>query len=157
MIPQWSSLERRERVFLGIGVVLALLLLGWALVWDPLARAHAEARLRLAEDLRRMETLRERALALKANPPRQRAADHRSFLAVVDAGLREAGLAASLRRVEPLGEKRVRIVLEAVAFDAAIAFFERLGEEQASLVRELSVQRSEGPGIVDLRVTLERP
>jgi general secretion pathway protein M len=153
----WSGLERRERIVLGGGATLAALLLGWAILWDPLVRAHSEARLRLGEDLRRIEPLRAQAIALKARPARQRAADQRSFLAVIDAGLREAGLAASLRRVEPLGERRVRIVLEGVAFDAAIGLLERLEAEQGSWVRELSAQRGEGPGIVDLRVTLERP
>lgn len=157
MIRQWKSLSRRERIVLGGGAILGLLLLGWAWIWDPLARAHAEARLRLKEDLQRMESLRARALALKADPPRARTADPRSFLALVDAALRDRGLGPSLKRVEPLGEKRVRIVLEGVAFDAAIALFERLSEEQGALVRELSAQRGEGPGIVDLRVTLERP
>lgn len=157
MSELWRTLGKRERAVLSGGAIIAALLLGWAWVWDPLARAHAEARLLLAEDLRRMETLRQQARALKDSLPRRRPSDHRSFLAVVDSALRDAGIGASLKRVEPLGEKRVRIVFEGVAFDAAIALLERLGQEQACLVQELSAQRSDAPGIVDLRVTLERP
>ncbi|MDW8479369.1 MAG: type II secretion system protein GspL [Xanthomonadales bacterium] len=72
-------------------------------------------------------------------------------------GCARRGSRPSLRRLEPLGERRVRLSFEQVAFDAAARFLEDLAERHGAVVRELSARRGEGAGIVDLRVTLERP
>ena len=43
----WDGLQKRERLILGAGVGLAIVLLAWGLIWQPLGRE----RTRLGEEV----------------------------------------------------------------------------------------------------------
>ncbi|MEF3193996.1 MAG: type II secretion system protein M, partial [Halothiobacillaceae bacterium] len=45
----WAGMSARDRRILLIGALIALPLLGWALVWQPLEAAREAARTALAE------------------------------------------------------------------------------------------------------------
>lgn len=154
----WQSLAANERRMLVAGGVVALLLLGWALLWHPLALRRAELR----EDVERQrlelayvrsgtaEVERLRATGQRARGDRQ----GKSLLALADASAREAGLEASLRRVEPVGERNVRVGFEAANFDQLAQWLELLAARHGVEAVELSAERAEGIGLVDARVTL---
>lgn len=154
----WQSLASNERRMLVVGGLVALLLLGWALLWHPLALRRAELR----EDVERQrlelayvrsgvaEVERSRATGVRARGDRQ----GKSLLALADASAREAGLEASLRRVEPVGERNVRVGFEAANFDQLAQWLELLAARYGVEAIELSAERAEGLGLVDARVTL---
>lgn len=154
----WQSLASNERRMLVAGGLVALLLLGWALLWHPLALRRAELR----EDVERQrlelayvrsgvaEVERSRATGVRARGDRQ----GKSLLALADASAREAGLEASLRRVEPVGERNVRVGFEAANFDQLAQWLELLAARYGVEAIELSAERAEGLGLVDARVTL---
>ncbi len=157
----WQGRQTRERRVLALGAALTVLMLLWALVWKPLVDhrvALSEGNQRLAADLALM---RASADELRGRQPagedagRNRAG--RSLLALADAGIREIGLAGSLRRIEPAGEGRVRLRLEAVPFDPIAQWLERLASEQGVRVAELSATRTEYAGQVDLQLLIEDP
>jgi general secretion pathway protein M len=120
----WHALATNERRMLAGGALVAQLLLAWAILWHPLALWRAE---------------------LRADVDR---------LALADASAREAGLEGALRRVEPVGERNVRVGFEAANFDQLAQWLERLGSRYGVEAIELSAERAEGIGLVDARVTL---
>lgn len=158
MAAWWHSLATNERRMLGGGSFVALLLLGWALLWHPLALRRAELRgdverqrLELA-DVRSgtAEVERLRATGVRSLGDRQ----GKSLLALADASAREAGLQSALRRVEPVGERSVRVGLESANFDQLAQWLELLAGRYGIEAIELSAERAEGIGLVDARVTL---
>lgn len=156
----WQQREARERRVLLVGGLLVVAMLLWALVWKPLGdhRASlADGNQRLAADLALMRASASALQARSNGEDAARARAGRSLLALADAGVREAGLAGSLRRIEPAGEGRVRLHLESVPFDPIADWLQRLAREQGVRVAELSATRTEYVGQVDLQLLIEDP
>jgi general secretion pathway protein M len=92
---------------------------------------------------------------MQAQQRRPRRATGRSLLARVDASAREAGLGSALLRAEPIGTGNVRVTFQQAGFDALMRWIETFSAQHGARVGELSVQRADGVGLVDARLTLE--
>jgi len=157
----WNGLTANERRMLRIGAPLALLLLGWALVWHPLAQRRAllqqDVALRAGE-LAYVQRGAAEVERLRANGVRSRAdRAGRSLLALADATARGAGLEAALRRVEPASGRGVRVVFENARFDALAAWLEELSRGYGVEAGDFSADRADGVGLVNARVMLQDP
>ena len=155
----WEGLQLRERRTLGVGGVLVAVMLGWALVWHPLSRARGDLAVRVArqrDDLAWMrqalgETRNLRAEGAHARADRQ----GKSLLALADVSARGAGLTGALKRVEPAGSDSVRVNLEIADFDALMTWLDSLARDYGVQVTDFSVDKVEGIGLVNARVTLQ--
>lgn len=155
---RWRSLAPREQRALALGVVALALILGYLLLWDPLAQSRETWRIRAAAaqaDLAWMRTVAPQVQAARASQPALAAADGRSLLARVDASARDAGLGAVLLRVEPVSAGQVRVQFQRAGFDALMRWLETLAAQYGTRVTELSATRSDGVGLVDARLSLE--
>lgn len=155
----WQAQSARDRRILAIGGVLAALLLGYALLWLPLERSRDAWRARASAADASLQWMRVAAERLREAAPAAPALarDGRSLLAVVDSGVREAGLGGALLRVEPVSAGQVRVYFQQAGFDALMDWLQSLGSSHGVRVIELSVQRSAGVGLVDARLALESP
>lgn len=156
----WQGLADRERRLLLGGGVIAVLLLGYLLVWEPLQQSREDWRRRAVAAEANLQWMRDAAAqvgARRAAGDVPATADGRSLLARVDSGAREAGLGGSLLRVEPTGPDQVRVQFQQAGFDALMQWLESLSARDGIRVTELSVTRSEGAGRVDARLALEQP
>ncbi|MDC8015641.1 type II secretion system protein M [Tahibacter soli] len=157
----WNSREPRERRMLAIGGTLAAVMLVWGLAWNPLSRARADLRVRVAAQEADLATMREqaaRAQTLRGQGARAKVERQgKSLLALADATARGALLANALKRVEPTGPKSVRVSLEAADFDAIADWLDGLGRDFGVIATDFSADRAEGSGRVNARVTLEEP
>ncbi len=155
----WTGLAPREQRVVAIGAVVVALMLGWALVWHPLAAKRAE--LREAVDAQRRDLAYVRVAAaeverLRAAGTRSRAdRQGRSLLALADATARSHGLESALRRVEPVGTASVRVSFELASFDALIDWIEGLTRDYGIVATDFSADRADGVGLVNARVTLQ--
>lgn len=149
----WDGLKERERRILLIGAPLGLLLLGWALLWQPLGRARTELGQRVTQLNSDLAWLRQSAAQLSGstqNVPRFSG----SALSAVESGLTAARLNAGLKQLSPVGEGRVRVVLEAVSFDALLAWLEQLERDYGLGAEEFSA-RQVAPGAADVTMVLK--
>ena len=155
----WNGLAAQERRVLAIGGVVAALLLGWALLWHPLVQRRAELERELERQREELafvrtgaaEIARRHATGVQAGG--QRAG--KSLLALADATARSGGLGDALKRVEPAGAKTVKVAFESARFDALAGWIEALARSYGVEATELSVDRADGIGIVNARVTLQ--
>lgn len=155
----WQGLAPNERRMLALGAPLAVLLLGWALLWHPLASKRAQLMQDVDNQRRDLayvqvgaaEVVRLRAAGTRSRADRQ----GRSLLALTDATARGAGLERSLKRVEPVGSRSVRVSFDAVGFDALVRWIEELSRNYGVEASDLSADRAEGIGLVNARVTLQ--
>ncbi|WJW75222.1 type II secretion system protein M [Thiohalobacter sp. IOR34] len=150
----------REQQALVIGTGLLLILLGWALLWQPLADRVQRLEAQLAEQRQQQAWMRQAAAEVKRL--RQAGGGRtvtglggRSLLAVVDQSARSAGLGTGLKRVEPEGSGRVRLRLEDVPFDALVRWLAQAGRQFGIRVHAISVERAKAAGRVDVRLTLD--
>jgi len=160
MMPQaWQSLAPDERRMIAVGGALAVLMLGWAFVWHPLAVRREQ--LRQDVEIRRaglayVQAATANAEAMRATGLRARGERRgRSLLALADETAREAGLGEALERVEPTGERSVRVTMDDADFDVLARWIEGLSRQYGVDVVDLSAERAGGIGRVDARVTLQ--
>lgn len=154
----WQQRDPRERRVLSFGAMLLFAMLLWAFVWKPLSDARAalvESNGRLATDLATMRIAAARMTGQLAGDDPARARAGRSLLALADAGIREIGLSGGLKRIEPSGEGRVRVRLEAVSFDPLVGWLEKLEREHGIRVGEMSATATGYIGQVDIQFVLE--
>ena len=157
--PWWKGLSLREQRIVAIGAIAAAVLLGWALIWHPLAVKRSE--LLESVDAQRRDLAYVRVAAaeverLRATGVRSRAdRQGRSLLALADATARGAGLESALKRVEPVGARSVRVSFENANFDALVDWLEDLSRSYGVEASDLSADRADGVGLVNARVTLQ--
>ena len=155
----WANLASREQRMVAAGAIVVALMLGWALIWHPLA-AKRSLLLDTVDAQRRdlayvrvaaAEVERLRAAGTRSRADRQ----GRSLLALADATARGAGLESALKRVEPVGATSVRVSFEFAGFDPLIAWTESLSRDYGIETTDFSADRADGVGLVNARVTLQ--
>ena len=155
----WDGLAAREQRIVAIGAILVALMLGWALVWHPLALKRAALRDTVDAQRRDLayvrvasaEVERLRAAGTHSRGDRQ----GRSLLALADATARAGGLEGALRRVEPVGATSVRVTFEVASFDALVGWIQGLTGDYGVEATDFSADRADGVGLVNARVTLQ--
>jgi general secretion pathway protein M len=155
----WNGLVAQERRIVAGGGLLALLMLGWAFAWHPLALKRADLEQGIANQRSELAYVRagaaqiEQQRATGARAGGQRAG--KSLLALADTTARAGGLGDALKRVEPVGAKGARVSFESARFDALVGWLESLARDYGVEAIELSTDRAEGAGLVNARVTLQ--
>lgn len=155
----WMARSGRERQVLSGAAVVALLLLGWAWVWDPLQTSLREARTRVIAveaAMTRMQAQAEQYRRLAAQSPVSVNAAPGSLLVRVDGSLTEAGIGSNVLRVDPLESGSVRVQFQGVDFDSLMRWLEALAARDGLRVTEFGAQRVSAAR-VDARLVLEQP
>ena len=151
----WDRLQSRERWIIGLAVPLALALLGWSLLWEPLGRQQRDLATRVAVLHEDLAWLRQSAAQLTVGSAQDAGVPRftGSALSAVESGLQAARLNGGLKQLSPAGEGRVRVVLEGVSFDALVAWLEQL-ERDVGLGAEEFSARQTAPGMCDVTLVL---
>lgn len=157
----WRDRAPRERQVLLIGAALCALLLGWALLWYPLAQARHTLRARLVAQQQNLDFMRHAQGRIKALGVRDKhgAAQRKgqSLLALADSSARAAKLAGQIKRIDPLDQKRVRIEFARVDFDVLAGWLQGLQRNYGIHAEDVSIDRVQGIGLVDAHITLQEP
>lgn len=153
----WNGLAARERAALSIALAVAGAALLWVALWEPLLEAGARERERLERQLAVLDWLQRLApeIGARSNPGAgtARSLGGRSPLAVIDQSARAAGLAGALRRIEPLGEREVRVMVEQAVFADLMQWLAALVRQRPMQITRLGLDRAQ-PGRVDGTIVL---
>lgn len=156
----WAGRQPRERLLLRIAAALVVFSVLFASLYLPLQRQRDTLAAQVQQAELDLLAARRYADEIRTAGPQVKgpvlAGPDRSLLARVDEGLREAGLSSVLARIEPEGDRRVRLWLEDAPFDGLIAWLERASVEQGIRLIDASVDRDLAPGLVSVRLTLEQ-
>lgn len=155
------GLEQREQIIVGIGAVVASLILLWAIIWMPLDRAHRDAAANLERWQSALADLRVVAANLgtggAATSTTRSVSSNDSPVVIVDRTLREHSLNNTAKRQQPT-PNGVRVEFENVAFDQLVVWLGDLNSRYAMEVQagSLSLASRAGPGRINASLTLER-
>lgn len=152
----WLQRNARERAILLGGGLVALLVLGYSLVWEPLQQRLTLARqtvYALQQDLQWIQQAAAQLQPQRTLPtPSTRSSE--PLLTLLDQSAKRQSFSLALKRIEPQGE-RVRLQFEQVDFDSLIRWLAQLERDQAISTYSLNLERS---GLtVNAQLVLERP
>jgi general secretion pathway protein M len=154
----WRGLQTRERRLIGLAGAIALVVLVWTLVWEPLIESRRAVAEQVATQRALLDWLDRMAPQIRQwrlDETPQRASDGRSTLSIIDQSARAAGLAGALRRIEPGAGDEIRVDFAGAAFPELMQWLEALVSEHPMAVVRFSADRT-GPGRVDSVVVLRR-
>lgn len=150
LLEYWQARDARERLILGIGGVLTVVLLLYLLVWDPIQsdrqrllrelpkmRAQVEQFRRDAEEA---ETLRARARSRNAT---------QSLPATIEASAKQAQLAGAIKSVQAMGNDRAQISGATVPFDGLVRWMAMVAQSEGIAVDTLQASAGE-PGRIQI-------
>jgi type II secretory pathway component PulM len=153
-----SRLQARERAALLGGGLLAVVLLGYFLGWQPLQEQRALAQKQLAASRELLQWMAQAAQEVRSLKPSAFSAAPEagvSLLALIDQALSQSPLGQANKRIEPRGEKTVQVDFDKAGFDDLLAWLESLQYRYGIQASAASLERL-APGQVKARITLER-
>ena len=159
----WADLQPRERFILGLGGVIVVIILSYALLLQPLYRAlaHMEGVLPSLRSnlvwMRQTDELLERGGNVSVETSIEGA--NESLLSVVESTARRAKIRKSIQQMVPTRENNeVRVVLEDADFNQWVRWIDSLYKRNGVDIRQVSAERDEDqPNIAEIRVTFFRP
>lgn len=153
----WHNLQPREqRILLG-GAVALLLLMLYALVWDPYQQEMSRLRDSVSAKRLDLQTMQQAAAEIEALrhggaggvlPAGQ------SIMALVDGSSKQFNISAGIKRIQPEGERSVKVWAEQVPFDDLIRWLDDLQKRSGIAVHTISIERQEVAGLVNVRMEL---
>lgn len=158
MIEWFRSRSPREQLVLASGMAVLFLVTLWLLVWEPLNERLGEYQARVAQQqtiLLQLQQLAAEADQLGDRPDSGKARGDQSLLSLADRTVRAAGLAGALRRIEPDGERRVRLWLQQAPFDPLVAWLQSLTSDYGIQVFAANIDQGDSTGLVIADITLE--
>jgi general secretion pathway protein M len=142
---------------LGVGAIVAAVIVFYGLLWRPLASGSAELRdsverkSRLLVDLERVAAL---APAASGAVPAQGASQ--SLLVLVDNTSKQHGLAGKLTRTRQDGPDGINVTVQDASFDALLGWIVALRASYGVDVESASINGSRTPGLVSGQLLLRR-
>lgn len=152
----FQGLQPRERAIVGAGAALALVIVVWGLIWNPMRTSTLELqesvtdRTRLLTDLRRAAQLQPGAAA------QPQATGNQSLVVLVDSTGRSFGLAGAFTRTRPDGPDAISVTFARAPFDALVSWLIDLEQTYGIYVDSASMTGSGQPGLVGGQLFLRR-
>jgi len=150
------GLEANERHMLLGGGGLLLVMFLYVAIWEPLTDSAESLRVSTAEQETLLAWMRGAAQEVKQLRRRggqqSKPASGGSLLSLVDRTAKSGGLGKALKRVQPDGDTKVRVWLEAASFDDLVRWLTALETRHGVHVESSVFQALDTPGRVDGRV-----
>ncbi|MGH8505691.1 MAG: type II secretion system protein GspM [Stenotrophobium sp.] len=161
-LREWfRSLAPRERIMVSVCAAVVAVTLLFVLVWDPLIRAHHQREQELASARAMSQRLEDMAAIVQrvhATDGGASAANRSlSLLAAVDQSSKSGTLSKPLTRLQPDGDKSVKIWVDDVAFDGLMRWIVELDRKYGVTVDSADIERADTVGLVNAKLTLVRP
>ncbi|RMH21719.1 MAG: type II secretion system protein M [Gammaproteobacteria bacterium] len=156
MIEYWNRLASRERLILVLCGSVVLLVLYYFLVIDPLRTQSSNLATQIQAQqasLVWMKQAQQEVLSLSKSTGPQHSLQG-SLFATVDRQATQYSLKPALKRLEPIGDDKVKLTFEQADFQNLINFLAQMQELYHVSVQTLSIQRGARSGYVDARLEL---
>lgn len=154
---RFLALQVRERWMLGVCSLVVLVTLIYLVVWEPITNAHSNRTLAL-EASRALAVRLEQAASQvgQVRHVQPRGTRGGSLMAAVDLASKQSGLGKGPSRIQPEGDREVRVWFEDVSFDLLVSWLSSLQTRDGIGVQTFEVEPQASPGRVNVRLSLVR-
>ena len=146
----YEALPARDRLVVRLVAWLMAAAVVFLVVYAPLLKSQRAADAALQKNLANYNLLADNAHRFGGSG---KSAADAPLLAIVTQQAKQSGI--NLSRYEQDG-KGLRVWLDAVSFDDAASWLEQLQASNGIQVTQATIDRSERPGVVDIRATLSQ-
>lgn len=157
---RWKALALREQRFLLIGGVAVVVTVLYLAAVEPLLKAQTRRTEQLAQARQLASRLEVIAAEVQSAAPRGSPAGagrSLSLLAAVDQAAKSGLFGKAPTRIQPEGDKQVRLWFEDVVFDTLVSGLSGLEARYGISIQGADIERQPGAGLVNAQLTLVRP
>lgn len=151
----WDSLQPRERLILGTGGVVALLIVLWEFAWQPLTSGREQLRTSI-ESKEQLLSEVSRAGALGSSGTQQTTNGQQSLFVLIDSTARAGGLGNAVTRARPDGSNAINVTFSNASFDSLLAWLITLNQNNGIYVDGASINTARQQGLVSGQLLLRR-
>lgn len=160
LFSRWKALEAREQRFLFAGTLAVTVTLLYLLAVEPLIKAdnRRSSDLDQARALAvRLEEVAAEVQSASRRGPSSGANRSLSLLSAVDQAAKSGLFGKAPTRIQPEGDKQVRLWFEDAVFDTLVAALPQLETRYGITIQAADIERQPGAGLVNAQLTLIRP
>jgi general secretion pathway protein M len=156
---RWLGLEPRERVMVTVTVTCLALFIVYTAIIAPMTKSLTRLRTAVPEDQAKLATMRTQTAQIVMLKARGASLSARSgsILATVEQTATQRGLRGAITRMEPEGSSAVHLQLDAVPFNALIAWLAELQQTHGVRAQSANFDADPAPGMVRARLYLRGP
>lgn len=158
-IRTWlEGLDQRERRLVITGAALFVILILYVAIWEPLTNSVENLRTTSRDQQATLGWMKQAAAEiqqLRGKKGRSQATSGQSLLTLVDRTAKSSGLGTAMKRVQPDGEKKVRVWMEGASFDDVIRWLVQLESRHGVGIESTVFELKENAGRVDAQLVLE--
>lgn len=149
----WSSLNDRERLTLGLGVVFCICYLFYLLVYAPLTRAVNNASARLSEKKETLQWMQEVRQEYKVKKMPQVLTSSKLLTVLADS-LNKTSFKQFPYQLQQTGVSDIQLVFEQVPYNAFIVWLWNMSERYIIVIKQLNIEKTETAGVVKLSLII---
>ena len=152
----WEQLSNRERVWVGGGAILLIIILIYTFLWLPLSNAADRAQSKAHSQVQLLQWMRRadrRIEIARAQGMDLSSAQLPVLLTAVETAFSQCQLSQYIKSVQQSTSIKVSMRLHKVPFDAFIHCVHGLAQHEGITPRQLKVTAAPTPGLVDLQIT----
>lgn len=158
-LERWRALAVREQRLLLAGIAAVVLTVIFLGIIEPLSQLQSRRETALMQSRALAQRLEEISAELQSTrgsvPPS--ALKTLSLLTAVDQSVKQSAIGKAPSRLQPEGDKQVRIWFEAVSFDALARWLHELETRYGVFTLSADIEREAAGGQVSAQLTLMRP
>ncbi len=159
MKEYFANLKPRERIFLISGAVFLILAFLYWIIWEPFSKSVDSMELTVIQQQSTLSGMKKMAaefteLRKKASPS-QKNTQGQSLLTLIDSSAKNRKLGPALKRVEPVGDSKVRVRMDKANFNHMIRWLGYLEQNYDILATSITLDKQSESGLVNARLVLE--
>ena len=151
----WESLQPRERLILGAGGVVALMIVMWEFAWKPLTDGREQLRTSVAAQ-EQLLSEGARASGIDSAGGDSNVSEQQSMFVLIDETAQAGGLGSAITRARPDGSNAINVTFSNASFDSLLAWLIALNLNNGVYVDGASINTARQQGLVSGQLLLRR-
>jgi len=154
----FASLSSRERIMVQSMAVVIVLFLFYFIIIEPITSSYERNKKSVAAATQTVEWMKSASRQIEQLRGGNTAAKPKGkqfVLGVVDRSVRKTGLSSVMKRVQPEGDKGVRVWFEKASFDNLMKWLAIVERKHGLVVDEINIEKTDSIGLVNVRVFLD--
>lgn len=160
-MKEWFlGLNQRERLIVGVGGAVFVVMMAYLMIWEPIMDGARQTQEKVVSQEKLLAWMQQSAAEVKrlrggATSSGGQLIPGQSLLSLIDSTAKSAGLGNQVKRVKPEGSNKVRIWLDAVAFDKMVTWLEKLIQTYGVQVNSTVIDKANANGTVNANIELQ--
>ena len=154
----FDNLQPRERMIVIVGGAITLLILLWALIWNPITSRTAELRDEVNSDRELLAWMQDASARIKTaeSSGAIKVKNNVNIITAVESTAKRNGLKTAISSMKPDGDNKINLDIKDASFDDMIRWQGQLLTEYGIRAEQFSAKPGDKPGLVNARYTLTR-